>query len=50
MPIAGVVEAVDDGGYLESMLEDSLEVFVRMVLINVIEDVHESMEARKRRV
>lgn len=50
MPISGVVEAVDDGGYLESMLEDSLEEYIQMVLLNVIEDVHETMEMRKQLV
>jgi hypothetical protein len=50
MPISGVVEAVDDDGYLESMLEDSLEEYVRTILINVIEDTHETMERRKKLV
>lgn len=36
-----------DERYLESMLEDSLEAYVRTVPLNVIEDVHGTMEARK---
>lgn len=50
IPIGDVPEIVDDGGYLESMLEDSLEEYVRTVLLGVIEDVHEAMELRKKAV
>lgn len=50
MPIGEVDEIVGDEGYLESMLEDSLEVYVRTALLNVIEDVHETMEMRKESV
>jgi hypothetical protein len=50
MPIGKVDEIVSDEEYLESMLEDSLEAYVRMALLNVIKDVHGTMEARKARV
>ena len=50
MPLAEIPEIVDDGGYLERMLEDSLEEYVRTVLLNVIETVHETMEMRKNAV
>lgn len=50
MPIGEVDEIVNDDGYLESMLEDSLEVYVRTALLNVIENVHGTMEIRKEAV
>jgi hypothetical protein len=50
MPIGEVDEIVRDEEYLESMLEDSLKAFVRMALLNVIDDVHGTMEARKVRL
>ena len=50
MPIGDVDEIVSDEEYLESMLEDSLEAYVRTTLLNVIEDVHGTMEAKKEAV
>jgi len=50
MPIGEVDEIVSDEEYLESMLEDSLETYVRTVLLDVIEDIHGTMEVRKERV
>ncbi|WP_162991459.1 hypothetical protein [Halostella salina] len=50
MPIGEVDEVVSDDDYLESMLEDSLEAYVRTALMNVIEDTHEAMETRKKLV
>lgn len=50
MPIGEVDEIVNDDGYFESMLEDSLEAYVRTILLNVIEDVHGTMEIKKQAV
>lgn len=50
MPIGEVDEIVNDDEYLESMLESSLEAYVRTVLLNVIKDVHGTMEIRKETV
>ena len=50
MPIEDVDEIVSDEEYLESMLEDTLEAYVRTTLLNVTEDVHGTMEAKKEAV
>lgn len=50
MPIGEVDEIVSDEGYLESILEDSLETYICTSLLNIIEDIHRTMEARKEKI
>lgn len=50
MPLGKIDEAVQDNDFWEEMLGDTMRGYVRLILVDLAENVFESMEQRKNRI